>query len=163
MVIFIFILPSFKYMSLVPRYMASFIRSSPMWFICSISFYLIPIKPLFPTLYLLGRLQPCAVTRPSSFCMWALTCLYWALFCSLREGELHWSFLQKEQREKMWSAHSAHYMYVHYHRRSAKNSVTNNVRMSHGGHQVYQVLHSVSIQNFPKHFHLNKIPQTHSC
>lgn len=53
-------------------------------------------KPSLPTLHLLGRLQPCAVTRPSSFCMWALTCLYWALFCSLRDGELHWSFLQQE-------------------------------------------------------------------
>lgn len=52
-------------------------------------------KPSLPTLHLLGRLQPCAVTRPSSFCMWALTCLYWALFCSLRDGELHWSFLQQ--------------------------------------------------------------------
>lgn len=52
----------------------------------------------FPTLYLLGKLQPCAVTRPSSFCMWALTCLYWALFCSLRDGELHESFLQTKQR-----------------------------------------------------------------
>lgn len=52
----------------------------------------------FLTLYLLGKLQPCTVTRPSSFCMWAFTCLYWALFCSLRDGEMHKSFLQTEQR-----------------------------------------------------------------
>lgn len=77
----------------------------PIWFL---------FKPSFPTLYLLGRLQPCAVTRPSSFCMWALTCLYWALFCSLRDGELHWSFLQEEQRERNVISLQIHYIHVHY-------------------------------------------------
>lgn len=65
------------------------------------------------TLCLLGKLQPWTVTLPSSFCMWALTCRYWAFFCSLREGELHWSALRGQKTHKRnviprqtgWTAH----------------------------------------------------------